>query len=177
MKLAFDQISKLGSRSMTHADWMAVEREFNRGEQAWDGDTMGAGRWSRWRRGSCEGHSLEFGFLFRFDISPGPRSNGIHPDHWRASARSGSLGQFLTLEAAAQACESEARRLVEEATAREGARGDMILALDHWKQYLALPHRFRSRKTAVRRQRQTRPASAFCGSGLLSSLTLKRSLH
>lgn len=136
---------------MTRADWMAVEREFNRGEQAWDGGTMGAGRWSRWGRGSCEGHSLEFGFLFRFDISPGPRSNGIHPDHWRASATSGPLGEFPTFEAAAQACEAEARRLIDAATAREGRRGDMVLVLDHWTHYLALPHRLRSRKTGARR--------------------------
>ena len=112
---------------------------------------MGAGRWSRWGRGSCEGHSLEFGFLFRFDISPGPRSDGLRPDHWRASAKSGSLGVFATFEAAAEACETEARRLIEEAVTRHGAKGDMVLVLDHWNYYLALPHRFRSRKTSARR--------------------------
>lgn len=137
---------------MTRADWMAVEREFNR--RARDGaleEAVGAGRWSRWGRGSCEGHSLEFGFLYRFDISPGPRSDGIHPDQWRASARSGSLGEFPTFEAAAKACEEEARRLIEAAEAREGKAGDMILVLDHWRHYLALPHRLRSRKTGSRR--------------------------
>lgn len=112
---------------------------------------MGAGRWSRWGRGSCEGHSLEFGFLYRFDISPGPRSDGLHPDHWRASARSGSLGEFATLEAAAEACETEVRRLIEETLARDGTGGDMVLVLDHWKHYLALPHRLRSRKSGARR--------------------------
>jgi hypothetical protein len=138
---------------MTRADCMAVEREFNRRDQnhAPEEDDMGAGRWSRWGRGSCEGHSLEFGFLFRYDISPRPRSNGFHPDHWRASARSGSLGEFPTFEAAAEACEAEARRLIEEAVARDGAKGDMVLVLDHWNQYLALPHRFRSRRNSSRR--------------------------
>jgi hypothetical protein len=130
---------------------MAVEREINRGERAWDGGTMGAGRWSRWGRGSCEGYNLELGFLFRFDMSPGPRSDGIHPDYWRASAKSGPLGEFPTFEAAAEACEAEARRLIEKASARERSRGDMILVLDHWRHYLALPHRLRSRKTSARR--------------------------
>lgn len=136
---------------MTRAGWMAVERELNRGDQPSKEDAVGAGRWSRWGRGSCEGHSLEFGFLYRFDISPGPRSDGIHPDHWRASARSGSLGEFATFEAAAMACEAEAQRLIEEQLAREGAGGEMILVLDHWRYYLALPHRLRSRRSGARR--------------------------
>jgi hypothetical protein len=65
---------------------------------------MGSGRWSRWGRGSCEGHTLEFGFAYRFDIRPGPRSDCIHPDFWRASSRAGPMGEFTTFEAAAQAC-------------------------------------------------------------------------
>ncbi|MFN3463292.1 MAG: hypothetical protein ACK4X1_04375 [Terricaulis sp.] len=136
---------------MTRADWMAVEREFNRGDQAWDEKQMGAGRWSRWGRGSCEGHSLAFGFLYRFDISPGPRGDGVYPSHWRASSRSRSLGEFPTFEAAAQACEAEAQKLIEDAVQQNGERGDMVLILDHWRQYLALPHRFRSRRTSARR--------------------------
>lgn len=113
---------------------------------------MGAGRWSRWGRGSCEGHSLEFGFLFRFDIGPGPRTNGSQPDYWTAHARAGPLGAFPTFEAAAQACEAEARRLIEEAAANGDANSDLVLVLDHWRQYLDRPNRLRSRKTSARRR-------------------------
>ena len=72
---------------------------------------MGSGRWSRWGCGSCEGHSLEFGFAYRFDIRPGPSSDNLQPDFWWASSRADPLGEFPTFEAAAQACEDEARRL------------------------------------------------------------------
>jgi hypothetical protein len=113
---------------------------------------MGSGRWSRWGRGSCEGHSLEFGFAYRFDIRPGPRSDGIHPDFWWASSRAGSLGEFPTFEAAAQACEDEARRLIGPVVERGDVDRDLILVIDHWKMYLALPHRLRSRKTPSRRR-------------------------
>lgn len=113
---------------------------------------MGAGRWSRWGRGSCEGHSLEFGFAYRFDIRPGPKSDGLHPDFWWASSRAGSLGEFPTFEAAAQACEDEARRLMEPLLVADRIATDMTLVVDHWKMYLALPHRLRSRKTPSRRR-------------------------
>lgn len=113
---------------------------------------MGSGRWSRWGRGSCEGHSLEFGFAYRFDIKPGPSSDNFKPDLWYASARSGSLGEFPTFEAAAQACEDEARKLIEPLLLQEPIPSDAILTVDHWKMYLALPHRLRSRKTPSRRR-------------------------
>lgn len=113
---------------------------------------MGSGRWSRWGRGSCEGHSLEFGFAYRFDIRPGPSSDGIRPDFWWASSRAGSLGEFTTFEAAAQACEDEARRLIEPVLERGDINRDMILVVDHWRMYLALPRRLKSRSTSARRR-------------------------
>ncbi|MES1197316.1 MAG: hypothetical protein ABUL55_01710 [Pseudomonadota bacterium] len=113
---------------------------------------MGRGRWSRWGRGSCEGYSLEFGFLYRFDIRPGPRSNGPYPDHWSASASSTSLGRYPSFEEAAEACEAEARRLIEAAIARGETGGDMRVALDHWNAFLALPRKHRPRVQSGRRR-------------------------
>lgn len=133
---------------MGRADWAAAERAFNRGE----GSDMGAGCWSRWGRGSCEGHALEFGFSVRLDIKPGSRSNGVTPDFWSASSREGSLGDFPSFEAAAMACEIEAKRSIEAAIARGDTGIDMTLVVDHWKMYLALPHRLRSRKSSSRRR-------------------------
>lgn len=113
---------------------------------------MGRGRWSRWGRGSCEGHSLEFGFSLRFDIRPGRRTDGVNPDFWLATSRAGPLGEFQTFEAAAQACEDQARRHIEPILAHNDSDPDLILMIDHWKMYLALPHRLRSRKTSSRRR-------------------------
>jgi hypothetical protein len=53
--------------------------------------------------------------------------------------------------------------LIEEATAREGRRAEMVLVLDHWKNYLALPHRLRSRKTGARRQQSDHGREAWLG--------------
>jgi len=76
----------------------------------------------------------------------------MHPDFWWANSRAGSLGEFPTFEAAAQACEDEARRLIEPVMESGHIDRDMILVIDHWKMYLALPHRLRSRKTPSRRR-------------------------
>jgi hypothetical protein len=124
---------------MTRADWMAAERAFDRREELPKEYEMGQGRWSKWSVGGEERHTLEFGFAYRFDVRAGPRSNGLHPDFWYASARAGSLGEFPTFGAAAQACEDEARRLIEEALQRGDASYDMKLIGEQWTLYLALP--------------------------------------
>jgi hypothetical protein len=113
---------------------------------------MGAGRWSRWGRGSCEGYSLEFGFLLRFDIRPGPRSGGIRPNYWNASSRAGPLGVFPTFEAAAEACEAQARCVIDAAIAAGAAPGDMVLVLDHWNAFQALPKKLRAHARGARRR-------------------------
>ena len=135
---------------MTRADWMAAERAFHRREELPKEYDMGQGRWSKWSVGGEERHTLEFGFAYRFDIRAGPKSNGLHPDFWYASARAGSLGEFPTFEAAAQACEDEARRLIEAGFERGDASYDMKLIGEQWTLYMALPHRWRSRKTRTR---------------------------
>lgn len=112
---------------------------------------MGNGRWSRWGRGSCEGHTLEFGFDYRFDIRPGPTSDGFKPDFWYASARSGSLGQYPTFELAAQACEDEARKLIEPRIIGAELSYDAGRLKEQWERYLSLRHRLRSRRTSSRR--------------------------
>lgn len=135
---------------MTRADWMAAERAFNRREELPKEYEMGQGRWSKWSLGGDERHTLEFGFAYRFDVRAGPKSDGLHPDFWYASARTGSLGEFPTLEAAAQACEDEARRLIEVALERGDQSYDMKLIAEQWTLYLALPHRLRPRKIRTR---------------------------
>jgi hypothetical protein len=135
---------------MRRRDWIAAERAFNRREPLSKECDMGRGRWSKWSVGGDERHTLEFGFAYRFDIRAGPKSNGLQPDFWYASAREGSLGEFPTFEAAAQACEDEARRLIEEALQRGDDGYDMKLIDEQWTLYLALPHRLRSRKTRTR---------------------------
>ena len=111
---------------MTRADWMAAERAFDRREELPKEYEMGQGRWSKWSVGGEEWHTLEFGFAYRFDVRAGPRSSGLHPDFWYASARAGSLGEFPTFGAAAQACEDEARRLIEEALQRGDREIDVV---------------------------------------------------
>ena len=135
---------------MTRADWMAAERAFNRCETLPKEFEMGQGRWSKWSVGGDERHTLAFGFAYRFDIRAGLKSNGLHPDFWYASARAGSLGEFPTFEAAAQACEDEARRFIEAGVKRGDASYDMKLIGEQWTLYMALPHRWRSRKTRTR---------------------------
>ncbi len=135
---------------MTRADWMAAERAFNRREPLRKEYQMGQGRWSKWSVGGEERHTLEFGFAYRFDIRAGPKSNGLLPDFWYASARTGSLGEFPTFEAAAEACEDEARRLIEGALEHADQSYDMKLITEQWTLYLALPRRPRSRKTRTR---------------------------
>ena len=131
---------------------MQVEREFNRrDERPENGDaSMGRGRWSRWGVQPHDCCTLELGF-YRFDIKPGPRV-GAYAGEWRATSHTRSLGGFPSFEAAAEACEAEARQLVEAAIARGETSGDMVLVLDHWKQYLALPRRLRSRRSSGRRR-------------------------
>jgi hypothetical protein len=111
---------------------------------------MGQGRWSKRCVGNDESHSLEFGFQYRFDIRAGPKSDGLRPDFWRASSRTGSLGEFPSFEAAAKACEDEARRSIEPALIGGEAAFDTRLIKEQWQTYLALPRRFRSRKTRTR---------------------------
>ncbi len=123
---------------------------FNRREKLPKENEMCQGRWSKWSVGGAERHTLEFGFTYRFDIRAGPKSNGLQPDFWYASARAGSLGEFPTFEAAAQACEDEARRLIEAALERGDQSCDMKLITEQWTLYLELPHRRRSRKTRTR---------------------------
>ncbi len=136
--------------AMTRADWMAAERAFDRREELPKEYEMGQGRWSKWSVGGEERHTLEFGFAYRFDIRAGPKSDGLRPDFWYASARAGSLGGFPSFEAAARACEDEARRLIEVALERGDQSDDMKLITEQWTLYLELPHRLRSRKTRTR---------------------------
>jgi hypothetical protein len=110
-----------------------------------------AGRWSRWGRGSCENYSLEFGFLLRFDISPGPREGSAPPTSWRAYAPKKSLGDYPTFEAASKACEAEAKALIDVAIESNGASRDMTLVLDHWRAFQALTHKHRARRSPRRR--------------------------
>jgi len=135
---------------MTRADWMAAERAFNQREELQKEYEMGQGRWSKWSVGGDERHTLEFGFTYRFDIRAGRKSNGLTPDFWYASSRAGLLGEFTTFEAAAQACEDEARRLIEPALKKDEVEYDAKLIGEQWLSYLALPHRLRSRKTRTR---------------------------
>lgn len=135
---------------MTRRDWIAAERAFNRREPLSKDYEMGQGRWSKWSVGGEERHTIEFGFTYRFDIRAGPKSNGLAPDFWWASSREGSLGEFSTFEAAAQACEDEARHLIEAALNSETPAYDIKLIGEQWERYLALPHRLRSRKTRTR---------------------------
>lgn len=135
---------------MTRRDWIAAERAFNRREPLPKEYEMGQGRWSKWSVGGEERHTIEFGFAYRFDIRAGPRSNGHQPDFWYASSREGSLGEFSTFGAAAQACEDEAKRLIELALKNGDGDYDAKLIGEQWKSYLALPHRLRSRKTRTR---------------------------
>lgn len=111
---------------------------------------MGAGRWSKWSNGADECHAIEFGFKYRFDIRGGPKSDGIKPDFWWASSRDGSLGEFPTFEAAAQACEDEAKRVIP-GELKSGAAGmDASVITEQWQRYLSMPHRLKSRKTRTR---------------------------
>jgi hypothetical protein len=135
---------------MTRADWIVAERAFNRREPLAKDYDMGQGRWSKWNVGGEERHTLEFGFTYRLDVRAGPKSNGLQPDFWYASSRTGTLGEFPTFEAAAQACEDEARRLIEAALESAEPRYDAKLIGEQWAFYLALPHRLRSRKTRTR---------------------------
>lgn len=112
---------------------------------------MGAGRWSRWGVPPNEGYALEFGFSYRFDIRPGSRK-GVYPETWFAHARNQCLGEFPTFEAAAEACEAEARQLIEAAGENAESNRDMMLVLDHWKMYLERPHRLRPLKQSRRRR-------------------------
>lgn len=134
---------------MTGADWWRPNAPSTGREELPKEYEMGQGRWSKWSVGGDERHTLEFGFAYRFDIRA-PRSNGLHPDFWYATARAGSLGELPTFGAAAQACEDEARRLIEEALQRGDASYDMKLIGEQWTLYLALPHRLRSWKTRTR---------------------------
>lgn len=135
---------------MTRADWMAAERAFNRREKLPKEYEMGQGRWSKWSNGADECHAIEFGFTYRFDIRGGPKTNCIYPDFWWATGRDGPLGEFPTFAAAAQACEDEARRLIEAALASDNSGYDAKLVAEQWALYLAMPNRLRSRKTRTR---------------------------
>jgi len=111
---------------------------------------MGQGRWSKWSVGGAENHTLEFGFAYRFDIRGGATSNGVAPDVWHASSGKVLLGEFPSFEAAAQACEDEARRLIEPRLEADDPNFDLRTIRDQWNTYLARPHRLRSRKTRTR---------------------------
>lgn len=135
---------------MCRAGWVAAERAFNRREPLPAEYQMGNGRWSKRSVGGDERHSIEFGFKFRFDVHAGPRRNGVAPDLWTASSRERSLGEFPTFEAAAQACEAEARRLIEPALLEADVEYEMKLIGEQWTAYLARPKRLRSVKVQNR---------------------------
>lgn len=111
---------------------------------------MGRGRWSKWSNGQDECHALEFGFTYRFDIRGGPKTNGNSPDFWWASSPVGPLGKFPTFEAAALACETEARRLIEPVLASEQKEFDTTTIAEQWTAYLAHPRRLRSVRSRSR---------------------------
>lgn len=119
---------------MTRRDWEAAEREFNR-----RGEGMGFGRWTRWGQ-DRRFFSIEFGHVLRFDVSAVGE-----PPNYRASGRDGDLGMFPTWEAAALACEAEARRII------EGEGADM-LTRDHWATYEGLRNKTASRVQHSRRR-------------------------
>lgn len=134
---------------MTRRDWTLAERAFNRREPL-EHDAMGQGRWSMRSVGGAESHTIEFGFKYRFDVRAGPKSNGVTPDLWYASAREGSLGDYPTLEAAMRACEDEARRLIEAPADASVVDFDANTIKEQWNAYLASKHRLRSVKTRTR---------------------------
>lgn len=135
---------------MARAHWAAAERAFNRREPLPEDDAVGQARWSKWSHGGDECHAIEFGWKFRFDIRGGRKTKGVFPDFWYASSRDGSLGEFSTFEAAAKACEDEARRLIEAALAKSDKSFDMSGVEEAWKKYLAHPNRLKSLKTRSR---------------------------
>ncbi|OZB19390.1 MAG: hypothetical protein B7X53_00030 [Hyphomonas sp. 34-62-18] len=105
---------------MTRADWMTVEREFNRRDRLQEAD-LSYGRWTRWGRGSCEGYGLEIGMLLRFSVAASPDRTV-----WRASLNGTDLGSHDSFEAAIARCEREARFAMRD-------------ALEHWEIFLAQP--------------------------------------
>jgi len=130
---------------MTRRDWIAAERAFNRREPL--EEDMGRGRWTRRSVGGEERHTIEFGFKYMFSVRAGPKSDGITPDVWWASARAGPLGDYATLDDAKKACEDEARRLIE-APPQDGVVDfDASTLREQWAAYVANPKRMRSVKT------------------------------
>lgn len=135
---------------MGRADWAAAERAFNRHEPLPEDHEVGQARWSKWSHGGDECHTIEFGWKFRFDIRGGPKTNAHAPDYWSASSRDGSLGEFPSFEAAAKACEDEARRVIEAALAKGAKSYDMSGVEEAWQKYLAHHNRLKSLKTRSR---------------------------
>lgn len=135
---------------MSRAAWAAAERAFNRREPLPQEYEMGTGRWSKRSVGGEERHSIEFGFKFRFDVRAVRRNGEIIPGLWFACSRDGALGEFPTFDTAAQACEDEARRLIEPALEKSDVEYEMKLIGEEWKAYLAKPRRFKSVKVHTR---------------------------
>lgn len=100
---------------------------------------MGFGRWTRWGQ-DRRFYSIEFGHVLRFDVT----ASG-DPLAYHAHSRDGELGAFPTFEAAAAACEAEARRIIE-------TGGADALARDHWAIYEGLRNRLASRVQSNRRR-------------------------
>lgn len=134
---------------MTRRDWMAAERAFNRREAMGD-EFMGRGRWTRRSVGGEERHTIEFGFKYMFSVRAGPKSDGINPGVWWASSRTGSLGDYATLDDAKKKCEDEARRLIEAPPENGVIAFDARTVREQWDAYLAKPKRMRSVKTTNR---------------------------
>lgn len=100
--------------------------------------------------GGEERHSLEFGFRYAFSIRAGPKSDGLTPEFWWASARDGSLGEHKTLEDAMRTCEAEAKRLIDAEPLDVIADFDVRSIREQWTAYMASPKRLKSIKTRSR---------------------------
>ncbi len=82
---------------------------------------MGNGKWTRWGRGSCEGHTLDIGPLINFSLV---REGDGELRVYVASAHTRRLDTYPSLEAGKAAIEEKLER-------------DMSVTLENWAIYQA----------------------------------------
>jgi hypothetical protein len=76
---------------------------------------MGRGEWTRWGRGSAEGHGFEIGDILRYSVT---RVRAIGGDRFEARLNAAMLiGSFATVDEAKAAVDAHARQEMAKAQA------------------------------------------------------------
>lgn len=70
---------------------------------------MGGGKWTRWGRGSCEGHTLDIGNLINFTIKRCLNPFG-QISHYEATSHTRKIDDYSSVEDAKKAIEHDLER-------------------------------------------------------------------